>query len=413
MNKLLLLSIALAGALGAAESRSTNGVSLTLEEAFAMADRLHPEIAEAQALVRASQGKADQAGKLSNPEVIGRIESAPLKGRTTDDAEYLAGVSQSLPLGPRLSKARAAEKFGVEARTYDLEARQREVRKRVHSAFATALYQEKAFSTLSNVTHTFEQAVAITKARVDAGDALPEDLARIELELARSNIESKRALSMRRVALVQLATSIGDPKLAIRQLEGSLDPAFEVPTLEEIAADLEEHPAALRALADSKASAARLSLAKAQRIPDITIEALYRRLQSERRDAFDVGVAIPIPLFDRNSGKVREAQGELAAAEARYRSTRNELALRTEDLHERLTAAVARNRSLRDDVMPRAETVLRTADARYAAGDIRVTDLLAVRRDWASIQLAYLESVRDLIEAWAEVRSIIGNGKDY
>jgi outer membrane protein, heavy metal efflux system len=406
MHKLLLFSIGLAAALGAAESTSTNSAGLTLEEAFAMAERLHPDLAEAEALVRASQGKADQAGKLSNPDLIGRIESAPFKGRTTGDAEYLAGVSQSLPLGPRLSKARAAEKLGVEARAYDLQARRREVRRRVHSAFATALYQEKAFNTLSNITDTFEQSVAITKERVDAGDALPEDLARIELELVRSNIEAKRALSMHRIALVQLATSIGDPKLAIKQLEGSLDAAFEVPTLEEITGDLEEHPAALQALADSKASAARLSLAKAQRIPDITIEALYRRLQSERRDAFDAGVSIPVPLFDRNSGTIREARGELAAAEARYRSTRNELALRAEDSYGRLTAAVARNRSLRDDVLPRAATVLKTADARYVAGDIRVTDLLAVRRDWALVQLTWLESLRDVAAAWAEVRSL-------
>lgn len=411
MNKLLLISVCFTCALGAAESPRTSSTGLTLEQAFVLAERLHPDLSEAEALVRAAQGKAEQAGKLSNPDLIGRIESAPIKGRTAGDAEYLAGVSQSLPLGPRLSKARAAEKLAIEARIHELEVRRREVRKRVHSAFATALYQDKAFNTLSNITHTFEQAVAITRTRVGAGDALPEDLARIELELLRSGIESKRALSMRRVAFVQLAASIGDPKLPVQRLDGTLDIAFEVPALEEIAANLAEHPAVLRDQADSKASEARVGLAKAQRIPDITVEALYRRLQAERRDAFDVGVSIPLPLFDRNSGRIREARAELTAVEARYRSTQNELWLRSQDSHSRLSAALARNRTLRDDVLPRAETILKTADARHAAGDIRVTDLLSVRRDWASIQLTYLESVRDLAEAWAELRSVIPRAK--
>jgi outer membrane protein, heavy metal efflux system len=406
MNKLLLLSIGCACALGAAESPRTNSAALTLDEAFALAERLHPDIAEAEALLRAAQGKAEQTGKLSNPDLIGRVESAPLKGRTAGDAEYLAGVSQSLPLGPRLSKARTAEKLTIEARIHELEVRRREVRKRVHSAFATALYQDRAFNTLSNISHTFEQAVAITKGRLNAGDALPEDLARIELELARSTVERDRASSMRWVALMQLATSIGNTKLPMERLDGTLDAAFEVPSLEEIAANLANHPAVLRAQADTKVSETRVQLARAQRIPDITVEALYRRLQAERRDAFDIGVSIPLPLFDRNSGRIREARAELNAAEARYRSTQNELWLRTQDSHSRLSAALARNRTLRDDVLPRAETILKTADARFAVGDMRVAELLSVRRDWASIQLTYLESVRDLAEVWAEVRSL-------
>lgn len=406
MKTILVLSIGLAGALGAAEPPHTNS-ALSLAQAIALAERLHPELAESEALLRAAQGRADQAGRLPNPDLVARIESAPLKDRTAGDAEYLAGVSQSLPLGPRLSKARAAEKLAMEARIHELEVRSREVRKRVHSAFATALYQDKAFTTLSNITQTFEQAVAITKARVDAGDALPEDLARIELELIRSKVERDRGSSLRQMALLQLATAVGDPNLSVERLDGTLDATFEVPTLESIIADLGEHPAALRADADRKASAARLQLAKAQRIPDITVEALYRRLEGDRRDAFDVGMSIPLPLFDRNSGNVRAARAEVTATEARYRSTQNELWLRTQDSHSRLTAALARTRALRDDVLPRAEAVFRTAERRYAAGDIRATDLLSVRRDWASIQLSYMESLRDLAQAWAEVRSMI------
>jgi cobalt-zinc-cadmium efflux system outer membrane protein len=406
MKNIFPLSIALGWLLTSPDSHAA---ALTLDQSLALAERLHPDISEAQALLRAAQGRVAQAAKLSNPDFIARIESAPLKGRTADDAEYLAGVSQSVPLGPRLSKARAAEKLAAEARLHELEVRRREVHKRVHSSFATALYQDKAFITLSNITQTFEQAVAITKARVDAGDALPEDLARIELELLRSNIESKRALSMRRVALMQLATAIGDPQLAVERLDGTLDNAFEVPTLESVLADLAQHPAVLRAAADSKASSARVQLAKAQRIPDITVEALYRRLQSDRRDAFDLGVSIPLPLFDRNTAKIREAHGELTAAEARHRSTQNELWLRTQDSHSRLSAALAKNRTLRDELLPRAETILKTTDARYRAGDLRVADLLLVRRDWASIQLTYLESLRDLAEAWSDLRSITMN----
>jgi outer membrane protein TolC len=44
---------------------------------------------------------------------------------------------------------------------------------------------------------------------------------------------------------------------------------------------------------------------------------------------------------------------------------------------------------------------------RYAAGDISLAEILPVRRDWATVQLNYLESLRDVMLAWAEVKSML------
>jgi cobalt-zinc-cadmium efflux system outer membrane protein len=407
MKTLLLISIAFTFTLRAADGPGTNDSALTLEQAFTLAERHHPDLAEARGLLDVAEGRARQAGAFPNPEAIARIESAPLRGRTTGDAEYLAGVSQTVPLSPRLSKAKQAERLERDKQAHAMELRRRDVRKRVHAAFATALYQERAFTAQSNITHSFSTAAQITRRRVDAGDALPEDAARVELELARAQLELDRAQSMRQLARRTLAAAIGAPISAHARPEGSLDDTFEVPALEQISAALKDHPALLTASADVRASEARVALAKAQRIPDVTVEALYRRLGAERRDAFDVGVSIPLPLFDRP--RVREARGELAAAEARAQSTRNDLELRSHEAHAKLTTSLARTRSLRDDILPRAKTIFRTAETRYAAGDIRLADLLPIRRDWAAIQLTYLESLRDLAQAWSDVRSLIAS----
>ena len=409
MKTILFLSIALAFSFHAAEPQATNRAALTLEEAFTLAERHHPDLAEARALLDAAEGRAQQAGLFPNPEAIARIESAPFRGRTTGDAEYLAGVAQPIPLGPRLSKAKQAEQHERERQVYAAEARRLDVRKRVHAAFATALYQELAVSAQSNITHTFAAAVDITRRRVDVGDALPEDAARVELELARAQVELNRAESMRQLSLRTLAAAIGTEIPLTRRPAGNLDDAFDVPSLEQISSALSDHPALLTASADVRATEARIALARVQRIPDITIEALYRRLQAERRDAFDIGVSIPVPLFDRNQGRVREARGELAASEARLQFARTTLELGSHEVHARLTTALTRTRSLRDDVLPRADTILQTAEKRHAAGDIRLTDLLPIRRDWAAIQLTYLESLRDVAQAWADLRYVISS----
>ena len=68
--------------------------------------------------------------------------------------------------------------------------------------------------------------------------------------------------------------------------------------------------------AEIRSRQTRLDLAQAERIPDIKVELLYRRIQAEERDAFDLGISIPLPLFNRNQGRLREASAELAADHA-------------------------------------------------------------------------------------------------
>ncbi|MEW6306040.1 MAG: TolC family protein [Verrucomicrobiota bacterium] len=410
VKSLAILTLGCASAGWSAE-RPSAIESLTLGQAIDLAGRQHPELAEAGARVVAAEGRAQQDAKPSNPELIARIEAAPFRGSTTGGADYLAGVSQSVPLGNRLSKAREAGQREREQRSLELEAKWREVRRRVHGAFATALYQEKAFETQKRIVQTLEGAVRTTKARVDAGDAIPEDLARVEMELVREKTELQRTESMRKQAMTALTAAIGDPALAVKSLAGDLDATFEIPTLESLAASVSAHPAAAAANAEVRWQNARLDLAKAQRIPDVKVELLYRRIEGQKQDAFDLGLGIPLPLFDRNQGRLREVRADMQASEARARATQNELSRQANEAHTRLTAALAASRTMKTELLPRAEIVLKAAEARYAGGDIGLTEVLPVRRDWAAAQLAYQETLRELMHAWADVQSFLARNQ--
>ncbi len=376
---------------------------LTLEQALELAEGLQPELAQARAMVEAAAGRARQAGAWPNPEAILGAQQQPFSGNQPNDKEFVGGVGQTLPLSQRLAKARQAEQWEREVRARGWEVKRRDIRKRVHSAFATALYQEKAYQAQAEIQRSAEKMVATTQARVDAGDAPPEDLARAEMDRARSTVELTRAGSLREQALVGLAGAIGDAGLVIGSLSGGLDATFEIPALESLAASLATQPEHVLAEADLRARSARVDLAKAERIPDVRVELLYHRLEASQANTWDVGLSIPLPLFNRNQGRLQEARAEAAAAEARARMTQSELAGRLREGHLRLTMALAASRAMEHDVLTRAETVRRTAEARYAAGDIGLAEVLPVRREWAALQLSYLESLREVMQAWVEV----------
>jgi len=381
---------------------------LTLDQALEMAERRHPQLAETRALVDAASGRAQQAGTFPNPEAILWAQQIPFQSYPVPDRQYLAGFGQTIPLGNRLSKAREAELLEREVRLRGLDSVRRQLRKRVHGSFATALYQESAFQAQTYITSGLGMLVTVTKARLDAGDVIPLDIARSEMELARAEVELRRSESLRKQGLIALAAAVGDPDLEVKSVEGSLEVAFEVPTINSLAANLFTQPELQAAEAGVRASTARVDLAKAERIPDVRVEALYHRLEVSGQNTFDLGLSIPLPLFNRSQGRLREARSEALAAEARVRQMANELSFRLRESYVALTTALDNLQAFKTQILPKAKTVLESAELRYASGDSALTDVLPIRRDWAGVHLSYLETLREVMQSWAEVSSFLG-----
>jgi cobalt-zinc-cadmium efflux system outer membrane protein len=381
--------------------------ALTLEQAITLAERSHPDLVEASALVRAAEGRVQQAAVRPNPEAIARMENAPFRGNTTGNADYLAGVGITIPLGNRREQATRVETLDRQRLGFEAGGKRLELHRRVQGEFAIALYQEQARQLRGELLASAEQGVQVTRARLDAGDTVPTDLARVEAEMATAQAEWRRSDLMRRQALASLSATIGLPTDDVRGVRGSLGTALEIPALEDLAAELATHPAMAAAGADLSAREAGVSLSKVQRIPDLKAELLYHRIESSQRDAFDVGVSIPLPLFDRGRGRLMEAESKRDAAEARLRSTRTQLHARLRESHALLTAALSDARTLETEVLPRMKLVRDSTEARYAAGDLNLGEVLSVRRDDAVVRLRYLESLRDTMLAWSQLRPFL------
>ena len=148
-------------------------------------------------------------------------------------------------------------------------------------------------------------------------------------------------------------------------------------------------------------------MARAERIPDIKIEALYHRLEATEENTLDLGLSVSIPVFNRNRGRLREAQARVAQAEARRRVTRMELDSQIRQACAGLKTALNARSLLSDELLPRAEVLLKTSEARFSEGDIHLGELLAVRREWALLKLTHLESLREVMQAWIDLSSFV------
>jgi cobalt-zinc-cadmium efflux system outer membrane protein len=405
--KIVVLLCFLAGSTPAVLGSNTNGPlnNLTLERVLEMVLRSHPHLAEAAANLEAARARAATAGRLPNPEIVGRMESAPLSSGTTSLAEYVAGFSQTIPLGKRLSAAREAERAGVDLREKEREAAAWNLIRSVRGAFATALFTSRVLQAQINLASNIEELLRITMARVDQGDAAPLDLARIEAEAAQQRLEVKESDHLHREAMHALSTTLGDFETPVESLAGNLEDVLEIAAIKSERYQITDNPNLAVMESAIEAQRAHVRLAKSERIPDVNLDLFYRRLQGTRENAFDVGVRIPIPVFDRKRGRLREAESELRAAEARMERSRNELGLELRSHELALERALETVSVLKTDVLPKVETSLRSAEARYAAGDTSLSDVLAVRREATAAQLQYLEALRAVMVAWSDLRN--------
>lgn len=375
---------------------------LPLEQALALAERVHPELALSQAQIERAEGRALQAGLFPNPELVARLESAPLTRHLTKQAEYVVGMSQAIPLGQRLATARQVELLDRGRLVHEFAGKRLDIRLRVQRAFATAVYWQRVRQARDEDVQSAERSVTLAQARLAAGDITPAEVAQAEVEFHRAQVERDKATTGLAQALQALGAAIGDATLQVESLEGALDGALAVPTLASLLARLDHSPLMAAAEADITVQKAQIALVDAQRIPDVNLDFLYRRL-GDTENALDVGVRVPLRLFDRGQGRLRETRADLAAAEARARVVRNELSLGLRTSHRKLVRAIATARLLREEILPRAERVLQSAEARYATGDTNLYELLPVRRDWTRVRLDYLEALYEVMQAWAEL----------
>jgi cobalt-zinc-cadmium efflux system outer membrane protein len=138
------------------------------------------------------------------------------------------------------------------------------------------------------------------------------------------------------------------------------------------------------------------------------VGAAYRRIQSERADAFDLAAGIDLPVFDRKSGAVLEAEHLVRALEAERQAARV-------GLHESLRTAVhdgnraaSRVAGLDRELLPRAERSLEIAEKAHQAGATTVADVLLARRALAEARGARVAALLEGALARARLRELVG-----
>ena len=369
---------------------------VALPEALRQGLESSPRVSQAKAKADAAEARAHQAGVSPNPELSLEVENFAGSGafQGLRSTEATLALSQRIELGgkrgARVEVARAERDFAFLSYKSALADLERDIRY-AHANLRAA--EDRAALARDNVAAA-QELLRIAKVLVEVGREPPLRELRAEAQLAEAKAEQARTFGELLVARQLLATLIGSSDTELSATVMSEDtPSALPPDTDTLDVQL--------AIAERAAARARVRLARADAVPDITGSAGVRRFGEGRETAFVAGISIPLPVRNRNRGNIDAAQSDSLAAESGLVLARLDANRARYEAQMLLGAAAVRVEALAGPGIAQAEEALRLARLGYNAGKFSLLELLDTRNALTQAKLNLIEARLDRARALA------------
>jgi cobalt-zinc-cadmium efflux system outer membrane protein len=310
------------------------GRPMTLADLQRLAAVYSPAIKSAEAAVEAAKGAAKQAGAYPNPAFFFEQDTVG-----TGPAGYEGfGLHQTVKTGNKLKLQQAAAMMDL------LNAR---------------LALKRAYTDLAYQVRTNYFAVLVALESVKINEALYQftnEIYRVQVEIVEGQISAPyEPMQLRPLAIQarfnltqaqnqylaswkQLAATLGLREMPPTEMEGRVDmpvPIFEYEAV--LRRVLARHTDVLTAFNTIEKARFNLELAKVTPVPDVDLNILAQKDYTAPPNLIvhSLQFSVPVPIFDRNLGGIKQAEGMLSQALAGPEQSRNSLTNSLADAYNR------------------------------------------------------------------------------
>lgn len=384
--------------------------TLTLEELEARALRSNPSIARAQALASAAQGNWLQVGLPPNPKVGYAGQQIGSGGLAEQDGVL---VEQEFVRGGKLALNRQVAAQDIVRAQQQLAAQQQRVITDVRIAYYRVLAAQQQTSTSEELVAIAERSAQAARALFDAKEVSRADVLQADLEIENAQITHTNARNRLASGWRQLAAVTGDSQLAQQPVSGELARRRECinwqKCLERL---LSSSPEVAAAATNVEQARWRLQRAIVEPRPNVTVQGLYNWRDNGIGGDSDGGLQVmfPLPAWDRNQGAIAEAQCAVVAAERALEQLELSLQQRLAPVFERYHNSYNQVERYEKRILPVAQESLDLTRTMYAAGETGYLTLLTAQRTFSHTLLSYIEALRELREAEAEIDGLLLSG---
>jgi cobalt-zinc-cadmium efflux system outer membrane protein len=276
------------------------------------------------------------------------------------------------------------------------------------TAFIAVAGAQRRLGVLERQLQALERLAPLLQRRVDAGASSPADVARGQVAIGLARIDRDRGRTALAAARRELAVLLGAIDPEFTTVSGELDRVTRPGAFTIIVQAIEANPQLVRFTAIRAQRDAALLSARLKVIPDLQASLALRHYRDTGDVAVRAGVAVPIPVWDRNRGGIVEAQENVNKTEGELKHARLALIGTAGKAYDTALGALGEITTLRGTVIPSARAALANVEEGYNQGRLSLLDLLETQRSIAEAELREVEAQVSFHTAIATIEGLTG-----
>ncbi|HCE5384959.1 TPA: TolC family protein [Legionella pneumophila] len=400
-------------------SLATAGKALTLQEITQIALANNKDLKAARYNVTIAKARLLQAGLWPNPSLNLSNNDDRL---FNDEGEYSrsAGFSQAFPISGRIAKQKTVAHLDVLKAMAEIRDAERQLSSKVANAFYAAAITERRMQQVNYLVRINHELVDVIHNRYHAAEIskLDENAARIEYLRIGQEKHLLHSFSINQYALLnQLMGREANSPLSLKMDFIAERTLLKLPFLKTLA--LKNRPDRQSIVLSIHRANADRRLAKAERFADWTVglgvqqdKIVVEEGPPQPADrTLGVTLSMPLPLLNRNQGRILEASHTGTQALMALRALNLSIETEVTSNYGQLKALQMSLKETQQVSLKLAVENVKLARDSYESGQISFLNVLQVQKQQNDLQTTYLNTLEKYLQVYVALCTAIGPGK--
>lgn len=411
---ILTVAVAIASQANAATNlpAATNQITLTDLVNEALVD--NPELNFYRAEIAAAHAGRRSAGAWANPEISANIGSKRIESSSGsavgEGTAWSVSAQQSFEFPGRLSLRKAIANRDIALAETGLAHFKLTLAARVRTLGHQIFISQEKLSAANEVAERFQALTEVLVQRDPAGLTPALESHIIEANAITLQRQASRATIAAQSALLELNQLRGKPPEERVHITAAQLDFSAAPSLPDLLAAARTNSFELRTRQlELEQQGFKVSLAKNERFPSVSVGPFISEENAgDRERIIGLGVSLPLPLWNRNSGNIQ-------AAQAREQQAQTSLLVMQRDIERRVTENAIALKVQREemskwqpDTLENFHKAAELADRHYRLGAVPITTYVELQKQYLEAVEAMLETKQDALNAAQKLEQLTG-----
>jgi len=396
-----------------AASAPVPALRLSLDDAVALFLRQNLDLLMAKFGIESAKGQQITARLFPNPVASAGTLASFIQGRTpSNSGGVFFQIQQLFELAGKRGYRIESAGFGTQSVEAAFEDAIRQLGFTVKDTYNRTQLAQRRLALAEENRDRFSRILDVNTIRFKKGYIAEVDLIRIRLQFIDFQSQVIQSVQEGETARADLRQLLRLSPVTVLELTSEfdykrIDP--DIGRLRTVALDARPDVRAKRFIMSQRE--ADLRLAKAYRIPDLTVGAGYAVQGPNGPDnpgQAQLNFSLPVPLFNRNQGGIMQAEVAVQTAEAELSKTLNQVENEVDVAYKNLLQSRRLVEAFLGGVLDDARSTFTIVERAYERGGATILDLLDAARTSRTIQQNYFEALFNYQRNVIQLESAVG-----